>query len=144
MTATTPGRSTPRPAAIREIDNRIVALVAMMGEAFAPRAVDHERDENVVAENVRALQASDSARLTMRVDLDGLGTLLRQVCHIQTALARSSASTAQTSATSRFITLVTVNPQRRVADVGMILTSRGGADGSWRTEPPRYRPHALE
>jgi hypothetical protein len=80
----------------------------------------------------------------MRVDLDVLGTTLRQVCHIQAELARSSASTAQTSATSRFITLVTVNPQRRVADVGLILTSRGGAEVTRRTEPPRYRPHAME
>ena len=144
MIATLPGRSTPRPAAKREIDDRIVALVAMMGAAFAPRAVDHERDDTVVAENVRALQASDSTRLTLRVDLDGLGTMLRQVFHIQAELARSSVPTAQTSATSRFITLVTVNPQRRVADIGLVLTSRGGVDGSWQTEPPRYLSHATE
>jgi len=136
-----PRQSSLRPAATREIDDRIVELSAMLGPAFAPRTADHERDDNVVAENVRALQASGSARLTVRADLDGLGATLRQVCHIQAALARSCSSVVPTAATHRFITLVTIYPRRRVADVGLILTSIGGAGSSWRSEPPRHRPH---
>jgi hypothetical protein len=62
----------------------------------------------------------------LRTDLDGLGATLRQVCHIQAELERSSAPAAH-AATSRFITLVTVYPHRRVADIGLIRTSSGGA-----------------
>ncbi len=140
MTATMPRQSGLRPAAIRGVDDSILELVAMMGTAFAPRAADHDRDNTVVAENVRALQASGSARLTVHADLDGLGDTLRQICHIQAELARWCASTAPTAATHRFITLVTVYPQRRMADIELILTSIDRTDSSGRWELPRQRP----
>jgi hypothetical protein len=141
MTATMARRTGLRPPAIRKLDDRIVELVGMMATAFAPCTADHDRDDVVVAENIRELQASGSSQLTMQANLDGLGATLRQVCHIQAALARSGDSATRAGATRRFITLVTLYPQRRVADVGLVLTSSGGADGLSRREPQGKRPH---
>jgi alkylation response protein AidB-like acyl-CoA dehydrogenase len=141
MTARMHIRSDPRPAVIPERDGRFVELAAITGSAFTAPVADHDRDDAFVAETVRALQASGYTRLTVPANPDGLGATLRLVRDVQAALARACASTTLVASGHRFVTLVTVCAQRRVADVGLIVTSSADPGGVGRRERPRHRPH---
>lgn len=132
-----------RPAAIREGDDRFVALAAELGAGFAPRAAGYDRDNRFVEENFRDLQASGYTRLAVPVELGGFGASVRQVVYAQAELARHCASTALAINMHLFVTLVTVYRRnhgapvdgllRRVANEDLILMSSGGSDGLWPT-----------
>src|SRR5712692_4973258 len=54
------------PAAVRPGDDRFVGLAAELGEQFAARATQHDRDNTFVEENFRALRDSRYTALACR------------------------------------------------------------------------------
>jgi acyl-CoA dehydrogenase len=131
-----------RPTPVRAGDDRFVGLAAELGQQFAPRAAEHDRENTFVAENFAALKASGYTRLPIPEELGGLGASLRQVCYAQEELARYCGATALAVNMHLYVTLTNVyrwrhgatsaeGLLRRIASEGLILMTSGGSDGIW-------------
>ena len=141
MTARKQFRSDRRPPAIRKVGGPFVELAAITGAAFALRAAGSGGDDTLVAENARTLQTSGTTRLTVPADPDSLGAALDLVSRIRAALARSRDAGPFVAEAHRLVMLLTVDSQRRVANLELTLTGSGAAVGSDRRELPPHRPN---
>lgn len=131
-----------RPVPTAPDDDQFVALAALLGQEFSPRAEEHDRENSFVAENFARMREAGYLRLAVPTELGGLGASMRQVCYAQAELAKHCASTAL--AVNMHLYLVLANAYRwrhgaaaaegvlrRVADDGIVLMTSGGSDGIW-------------
>lgn len=131
-----------RPAPIAADDDRFVELAAELGQEFAARAAEHDRDNTFPVENFDRMRERGYLRLAVPEELGGLGATMRQVCYAQAELAKHCASTAL--AVNMHLYLVLSNAYRwrkgaaaaegvlrRVANEGIVLMTSGGSDGIW-------------
>lgn len=131
-----------RPAAIEADDDQFVSLAAELGQEFAERAAEHDRDNSFVTENFDRMRERGYLRLAVPAELGGLGASMRQVCYAQAELAKHCASTAL--AVNMHLYLVLSNTYRwrhganaaegvlrKVAADGIVLMTSGGSDGIW-------------
>jgi acyl-CoA dehydrogenase len=132
----------PRPS--RPDDDAFVGLARELGEQFAPRAAEHDRDNTFVAENYEALRDAGYLRLAVPEDLGGLGATISQVCYAQAELARHCSATALAVNMHIYITLLQGFRRRngaadaevvlkRVAEEHLVLMTSGGSDWLWPT-----------
>jgi alkylation response protein AidB-like acyl-CoA dehydrogenase len=133
-----------RPTPVHQDDDRFVAMARELGERFAPRAADHDRDNTFVHENYDALTDAGYLRLAVPEELGGLGATVRQVCYAQAELARHCSSTALAVNMHLYLTLVQAYRRRggaadaevvlgRVAGEDIVLMTSGGSDWLWPT-----------
>jgi acyl-CoA dehydrogenase len=131
-----------RPRPVRPDDDAFVPLSAALGDEFAPRAAQHDRDNTFVFENFDRMRETGYLRLAVPEEFGGLGATMRQVCFAQAELARACASTALAINMHLYLTLSQVfrwrrgapgaeAVLRRVADEGIVLMTSGGSDGIW-------------
>src|SRR4051794_38221484 len=83
-----------RPAALRDGDDRFVALAAQLGERIAARADACDAEDRFPAETYDELRAAGYLALPVPVELGGAGATMRQLCYAQAELARHCGSTA--------------------------------------------------
>lgn len=81
-------------SASRTADESFVGLARRLGERFAPRVAEHDRDNSFVAENYAELKEAGYTALPIPELLGGLGASLRQVVCAQAELGRHCAATA--------------------------------------------------
>jgi alkylation response protein AidB-like acyl-CoA dehydrogenase len=131
-----------RPRPVFPDDDAFVALAAGLGEEFAPRAADLDRENRFATENFERLRSSGFSALAVPTELGGLGASIRQACYAQAELAKHCASTALAINMHIYLTLVQVFRYRnglpgadkvlqRVANEGLIIMTSGGSDGLW-------------
>ncbi len=131
-----------RPQVVAPDDDRFVGLAAELGQEFAARAAEHDRDNTFPVENFDRMRERGYLRLAVPEELGGLGATMRQVCYAQAELAKHCASTAL--AVNMHLYLVLANAYRwrkgaaaaegvlrRVASDGIVLMTSGGSDGIW-------------
>ena len=125
-------------------DDRFVGLARELGEQFAPRAADHDRDNTFVAENYDVMRDAGYLKIGVPEELGGGGASVRQVCYAQAELARHCSSTALAANMHLYITLMqgyrrrmgapdAETVLRRVAEEDLILMTSGGSDWLWPT-----------
>src|SRR5262245_20447458 len=143
MNATKSDKITPyRPAPVRKGDDKFVPLAAELGEQFAPRAAEHDRDNTFVTENFQAMREAGYLKLAVPEELGGLGASMRQVCYAQAELAKYCGATALAVNMHLYLTLANVFRWRkgiagvdavlkRIAQDGIVLMTSGGSDGIW-------------
>ena len=135
-------RAAFRPAAVAAEDDRFVPLAAELGEGFAERAAEHDRENTFVAENFEMIRERGYLRLAVPSELGGLGASMRQVCYAQAELAKHCASTALAVNMHHYLVLANAyrwrhgataaeGVLRRVAAEGIVLMTSGGSDGIW-------------
>jgi acyl-CoA dehydrogenase len=116
-----------------------VSLANELGQDFAARAAEHDRDDSFVAENYAALRERNAFAAGVPSELGGGGASHAELCQMIRALARHCGSTglAFSMHTHLIGTLVHVwrsgnnAPEpllRRVAAERLILVSSGGSD----------------
>jgi acyl-CoA dehydrogenase len=139
---TSPRQALPLP--VRQDDNRFVELASKLGDEFAARAAEHDRDNTFVSENFESLRQAGYTALGVPAELGGLGASLRQVCYAQATLARGCGSTALAVNMHVYLTLLNAyrwkhgateaeDILRRVVDDRLILMTSGASDGLWPT-----------
>jgi acyl-CoA dehydrogenase len=115
------------------------ALAAELGQDFASRAADHDRDDSFVAENYAILKARGALAAGVPAELGGGGASPADLCAMIRELARHCGSTglAFSMHTHLIGTLAYVwrsgnkGPEpmlRRVAAEQLVLVSSGGSD----------------
>lgn len=83
-----------RPAAVRDGDDRFVALAAQLGERIAARAAACDAEDRFPAESYDELREAGYLALPVPVELGRAGATMRQLCYAQAELARHCGSTA--------------------------------------------------
>ena len=103
-----------------------VSVANELGQDFAARAGDHDRDDSFVAENYAALRERNAFAAGVPADLGGGGASHAELCQMVRALARHCGSTGL--AFSMHTHLVGSSPTRGAA----ATPHRKGCCAGWR------------